>query len=388
VTDLIQTVLLYLCWIVVIVRVTALRSRNQRPLWFALLMLALGITMLQKDTNAYIRGITGDVNFQYLASSVMAVGVAATLLTFAARAAEVAISAWLRWISCGATVVVMITSYVVFTVNGGTARPHFFPVPGTLSILDLYWVVYLTYLGIATVATLVLLIRAFGRVHSWLVRTPVLLLIIGSVGFTVFIGSRFVAVFGGVESAVVFGTYVSSPHTIGVSLGCSIAAFVPLFLGWSAWRNANALYPLWKSLVTAVPHIALYPPRARLVDALVPQNSQLRLHRRLVEIRDGMLIMNDWVQPADLAQIEVFVADVPPDVVAPMTTACWLKVAIAVRAAGLPMATDPLDLVREGGTDGETELNWLRSVAAVWTDARTDRFATTVSETRLAAHRM
>jgi len=37
VTDLIQTVLLYLCWIVVIVRVSALRSRNQRPLWFALL---------------------------------------------------------------------------------------------------------------------------------------------------------------------------------------------------------------------------------------------------------------------------------------------------------------------------------------------------------------
>jgi hypothetical protein len=51
------------------------------------------------------------------------------------------------------------------------------------------------------------------------------------------------------------------------------------------------------------------------------------------------------------------------------------------------MATDPLDLVREGGTDGQSELTWLRSVAAVWTDARTDRFATTVSETRLAAHR-
>ncbi|MFC0540327.1 MAB_1171c family putative transporter [Kutzneria chonburiensis] len=386
-TDLIQTVLLYVCWIVVIVRVTALRSRNQRPLWFALLMLALGITMLQKDTNAFIRGITGDANFQYLVSSVMAVGVAATLLTFAARAAEVWISPWLRWISCGITVFVMITSYVVFTAGGGQARPHFFPVPGTLSILDLYWVVYLVYQGIATVATLVLLIKAFGRVRSWLVRTPVLLLIIGSVGFTVFIGSRFVAVFGGVESAVAFGTYVSSPHTIGVSLGCSIAAFVPLVLGWSAWRNANALYPLWKSLVTAVPHIALYPPRARLVDALLPQNSQLRLHRRLVEIRDGMLIMNDWVQPADLAQIEVFVSDVPPDLMTPITTACWLKVAIAVHAAGVPMATDPLDLVREGGTDGESELNWLRSVAAVWTDARTDRFATTVSETRLAAHR-
>jgi hypothetical protein len=370
------------------VRVTALRSRYQRPLWFALLMLALGITMLQKDTNAFLRGITGDANFQYLVSSVMAVGVAATLLTFAARAAEVRISPWLRWISCGLTVVVMITCYVVFTVSGGQARPHFFPVPGALSILDLYWVVYLTYLGIATVTTLVLLIRAFGRVRSWLVRTPVLLLIIGSVGFTVFIGSRFVAVFGGVESAVAFGTYVSSPHTIGVSLGCSIAAFVPLVLGWSAWRNANALYPLWKSLVTAVPHIALYPPRPRLFDALVPQNSQLRLHRRLVEIRDGMLIMNDWVQPADLAQIEAFVADVPPDLVTPMTTACWLKVAIAVHAAGLPMATDPLDLVREGGTDGQSELTWLRSVAAVWTDARTDRFATTVSETRLAAHRI
>ncbi|QUQ67427.1 MAB_1171c family putative transporter [Kutzneria sp. CA-103260] len=386
-TDLIQTVLLYLCWIVVVVRVSALRSRSQRPLWFALLLLALGITMLQKDTNAAIARVTGDPNVQYLISSLAAVGVAATLLTFAARAADVRISPLLRWMSCGLTVLVMVTSFAIFTSDGETARPRFFPVPGTLSVLDVYWVVYLLYQGVVTAATLVLLLRAFGRVRSWLVRTPVLLLVIGSVGFLVFIGSRFVAVFGGVESAVAFGTYVSSPHTIGVSLGCSIAAFVPFFLGLSAWRGGNALYPLWKSLVTALPHIALYPPRSRLVDALLPQNSQLRLHRRLVEIRDGMLVMNDWAQPSDLAAIEVLVSDAPPELMAPMTTACWLKVAIAVHDAGLPMATDPLDLVRQGGTDVESELHWQRAVAAVWTDARTEGFAATVSESRLAAHR-
>ena len=386
-TDLIQTVLLYLCWIVVVVRISALRSRNQRPLWFALLLLAVGITMLQRDTNAAIESVTGDPNAQYLLSSLSAVGVAATLLTFAARAAEVRISALLRWMSCGLTVLVMVTSFVIFTAERGVARPHFFPVPGTISVLDVYWAVYLGYQGIATAATLVLLARAFGRVRSWLVRTPELLLVIGSVGFLVFIGSRFVAVFSDSPGAVAFGTYVSSPHTIGVSLGCSIAAFVPFFLGLSAWRSANALYPLWKALVTAVPHIALYPPRARLVDALRPQNSQLRLHRRLVEIRDGMLIMNDWVQPSDLAAIEVFVAEVSPELMAPMTTACWLKVALAVHAAGLPMATDPLDLVRQGGTDGQSEPHWLRAVAAVWSDPRADRFAATVSELRLAAHR-
>jgi hypothetical protein len=366
VTDLIQTILLYLCWIVVVVRVCALRSRNQRPLWFALLLLALGITMVQKDTNAAIASVTGDPNFQYLVSSLSAVGVAATLLTFAARAAEVRVSPRLRWISCGVTVFVMIGSYVIFTAGGGKARAHFFPMPGTVSVLDLYWVVYLTYQGIATAATLVLLVRAFGRVRSWLVRTPVLLLVIGSAGFLVFIGSRFAAVFGNSPGAVAFGTYVSSPHTIGVSVGCSIAAFVPLFLGLSAWRSANALYPLWKALVRAVPHIALYPPRGRIVDALLPQNSQLRLHRRLVEIRDGMLILNDWVRPSDLASAETFVAELPAAQRAPMMTVCWLKAALAAHAAGLPMAPEPLDLVRQGGTDGQSELQWLRSVAALW----------------------
>jgi hypothetical protein len=386
-TDLIQTVLLYLCWIVVIVRVGALRSPQQRPLWFALLMLAIGITMLQKDTNAYFQNLTGNANVENLVSSVAAVGVAATLLTFAARAAEVWISPWLRWMSCGLTILVMVMSFLIFTADHGKARPHFFPVPGTLSVLDVYWVVYLTYQGLATAATLVLLVRAFGRVRSWLIRTPVLLLIIGSAGFFVFICSRFVAAFSDSPAAVAFGTYVSSPHTIGVSLGCSIAAFVPLLLGWSAWRSGNALYPLWKALVTAVPHIALYPPRSRVLDALLPQNRQLRLHRRLVEIRDGMLIMNDWVQPSDLAAIEVFVSDVPPELMTPMTTACWLKVAVAVHAAGLPRATDPLDLVRQGGTDGQSELHWLRSVAALWSDPRADRSGATVSELRLAANR-
>jgi hypothetical protein len=387
VTDLIQTVLLYLCWIVVVVRVSALRSRSQRPLWFALLLLALGITMLQKDTNAFLRELTGSPDVENLISSVAAVGVAATLLTFAARAAEVRISPWLRWMSCGVTVFVMIVSFVVFQAGGGVARPHFFPAPGTLSVLDLYWVVYLSYQGIATAATLLLLLRAFRRVRSWLVRTPLVLLIVGSSGFLVFVASRFFAVFGGSAYAVTFGTYVSSPHTIGVALGCSIAAFVPFFLGLSAWRSANALYPMWKALVTAVPHIALHPPRSRFLDAMPLRNGQLRLHRRLVEIRDGMLILNDWIQPSDLAQLEVLVSDVPPEIMAPMTTACWLRVALAVHAAGVPMAADPLDLVRQGGTDAVSELLWLRPVAAVWSDPRTLRFAAMVGESRLAAHR-
>jgi hypothetical protein len=37
--------------------------------------------------------------------------------------------------------------------------------------------------------------------------------------------------------------------------------------------------------------------------------------------------------------------------------ACWLKVALAARRAELPSTDKPLDLVRVGGADCESELN-------------------------------
>jgi hypothetical protein len=222
-------------------------------------------------------------------------------------------------------------------------------------------------------------------VRSWLVRTPVLLLAIATSTFIVFLGSRVVAVVTYSAEPIEYGTYISSIHTIGVAAGCSLASFVSLLRGFSSWRNANLLYPIWKELCTALPQIALDPPRSRLADALLPQDSQLRLHRRLVEIRDGMLIARDWVGSSDLDHIRAVVveAEVPADQADAVVTACWLEVALTAHRTGAPNTGQAFDLARQGGTDGESELNWLREVARARSTPLVERFVSAVSARRL-----
>ncbi|MFD0164941.1 MAB_1171c family putative transporter [Streptomyces decoyicus] len=387
--ELIRLVLLYLCWVVVIVRASALRSREQRPLWFALLMLALGMTMLQQPAKRAVQHLTDLPHIANLVSSLMAVGVATTILTFAARAYLAGRSPRTPFrrshlISCGMTLGIMIVMFSIVTIQRIPTRDRFLPVPGTFTVHSIYWATYLTYMLIVTGITSALLVIILWTVRSRLVRIPVTLLAIATSAFMAFLGSRVVAVFTYSTKLIEYGTYISSVHTIGVALGCSIAAFTPIIQGFASWRKANTLYPMWKALCTALPHIALYPPRSRLVDALLPHGSQLRLHRRLVEIRDGLLIMRGWASPVDIDRILAVMAEeeVPRDQSEAVVTACWLKVALAAHQACLPHAQHTLDLARQGGSDGDSELDWLRKVANVWSTPLVERCVSAVNTHR------
>jgi hypothetical protein len=388
-TDLIHSILLYPCWAVVILRIRALRSKNQRPLWFALLMLGLGMTMLQRSLRVEIERITGVPRIEDVLSSLMAIGVATTILTFAIRAFQRDVSAPTpfrnaRAISCGVTVATMVTTFLIVTFQRIPTRDRFLPIPGAVTVHTLYWATYLTYMITVTAATTVLLVRVLSEEDSWLVRTPIAFLTVAVSTFIIFLITRIIVLFTYSSSSILFGTYISSIHTVGVAAGCSIAAFVPLLQGLSARRDINRLYPLWKELCTELPHIALYPPRPRWIDALIPQNSQLRLYRRLIEIRDGLLIMRDWAVPTDLHQIRTGITDtaVPSDHAEALVMACWLKVALAARRAGLPRTDEPLDLVRIGGDDWESELNWLRKLAAAWSISTVAQWASALEQRR------
>lgn len=388
-TTPLRLVLLYLCWSVVLVRLSALRHKQQRSLWFALLMLGIGITMQQQPAAQVIARLAGQRDAPSLLSSLMAVGVATTLLTFTVRARQAETAgripyARLRLAMCVFTVVTMIGTFALVTASHLPTRDRFLPVPGTLTAHSVYWATYLVYMLVVTAVTTGLLWRTVPGVGSWLIRTPVLLLAVATSTFLAFLSSRVVAVFTYSSLPVVSGTYISSIHTTCVALGCSIAAFIPMGKDLAARRDCNALYPLWRALCDALPHIALYPPRSRMADALTPRNSQLRLHRRLIEIRDGLLIMRDWVSQRDLDAIREVIrdADLPADLAPAAITACWLKTALRAREAGLQHMENPLDLAREGGTDIGSELDWLRRVATAWSAPVVDRCSSLVSARR------
>jgi hypothetical protein len=63
------------------------------------------------------------------------------------------------------------------------------------------------------------------------------------------------------------------------------------------YRNFRQLYPLWALMYRAEPGIALDPPGSRLADALQVRDLDLRLYRRVIEIRDGYLALAPYLPP-------------------------------------------------------------------------------------------
>jgi hypothetical protein len=111
------------------------------------------------------------------------------------------------------------------------------------------------------------------------------------------------------------------------------------------------------------------------------RDSRHRLHRRIVEIRDGLLIMREWITPATRDRIvAALVGENLTDREAEAAaTACWLKVALEAKAAGLDRVAKPLDLVRQGGVDRQTELQWLSAVAKAWASPLVRKYSTMIS---------
>ncbi|MEU6233466.1 MAB_1171c family putative transporter [Kitasatospora sp. NPDC047058] len=80
---------------------------------------------------------------------------------------------------------------------------------------------------------------------------------------------------------------------VTLSLGLTISSWgasATRLLDWArSYRSYRALYPLWRDLYESSPDIALEPPGASVSDL------DYRLHRRVVEIRDGWRDLRPYI---------------------------------------------------------------------------------------------
>ena len=159
-----------------------------------------------------------------------------------------------------------------------------------------------------------------------------------------------------------------------------LGAFFPLNIGITTWlmvagvlvpvvargvravreaRDLRALEPLWSETTSAVPHV-------RLPDSAVPRRSlDFRLYRRVIEIRDALMVLRDHVDPAEIAAAKAR-AEAAADPVEreALAVAYWLSAAIAARGSGAdpvdapPAAQEPAD-----DADWAGEIAFLRTVA-------------------------
>ncbi|MBB4910850.1 MAB_1171c family putative transporter [Actinophytocola algeriensis] len=147
-----------------------------------------------------------------------------------------------------------------------------------------------------------------------------------------------------------------------------IGAVLPAMLAWlSRHRRYRQLGPLWRALYRADPAIALDPPT--VPDILVLRRIRLRLYRRVIEIRDGLLALRPYRDPgiATTAHHRATQAGLHGQRLHATVEATVIAAALHARAADHPPRTTD-DTTIAGGDDLATETAFLGLVARAYRD--------------------
>jgi hypothetical protein len=133
-------------------------------------------------------------------------------------------------------------------------------------------------------------------------------------------------------------------------------------------RNRRALWrlaPLWNMLVEVNPDI-----RLRLTEPKARRNSSLLLHRRVIEIRDGLLFLRDYMTPEIADRAHRLSAGVPEPKRAAVIQALELVGAKSAHAGGAMPAPTAYDIPFVSGDSAvleapelAPEVEWLGQVA-------------------------
>ncbi|WP_246127431.1 MAB_1171c family putative transporter [Amycolatopsis rhizosphaerae] len=125
---------------------------------------------------------------------------------------------------------------------------------------------------------------------------------------------RVVAVAGGltlnVPGLLGVAVWTTPLLAIGISVFCLGIGYPGARTGamkarlWlEARRQHRQLRPLWLAVTTQFPNIALFPPDSALREAFRVRQMRLRLYRRVIECRDGLVCLSPFVEePIDVSQ--------------------------------------------------------------------------------------
>ncbi|WP_199443147.1 MAB_1171c family putative transporter [Umezawaea beigongshangensis] len=144
-----------------------------------------------------------------------------------------------------------------------------------------------------------------------------------------------------------------------------LGTVTPALLHWSQrYRLYRQLRPLWHALYRADPAIALDPPA--VADLLALRDLRLRLYRRVIEIRDGLLALQPYRDAgvADAARARAAGAGLRGQRLEAEVEAATVAAALRARALGTPPAEPEIRVA--GGDDLDSDTAFLGRVARAY----------------------
>ncbi|WP_127503402.1 MAB_1171c family putative transporter [Actinoplanes solisilvae] len=344
--------LLVLLWGATIVRLPTLwRDRRQRALWTAVCAIALAKTVSFPPVAAHIE--------TPILPHLLGVTSAYFLLRFIALVTHTGVRA--RQL---ALLLSVLAALIAFDVVAGGIDTEAELLAGEQGWgVVAYWVVLEAYLGTVLVTTSALFWRISREAPGGLPR----------VGLRVTsCGTALVACYAALKGSLILANNLGAsvafsvvePIGMSVQTGGLILTVAGLLVpatrraraAYAAYRSLIVLRPLWKAMQSAFPEVILFTPRRAVIELAGVDDVHLRLYRRVIEIRDGMLALRPFTAPHGPS---------PPE------EAAAIVEALHRRADGQPPLDEP-GVWAEVGPSMAEEVAWLSRVSrALGTPART-----------------
>ncbi|MFF5700980.1 MAB_1171c family putative transporter [Streptomyces sp. NPDC012794] len=325
-------------WIAVLLRAPgALRSPEQRGLWLAVATAAAAMTL---NLPAVVRyAMTAGPSYAHTVGlvrnliGVLSAGAVLYFVAAATRGRRLQLASWagtVLWIG------VLLTLDAAAPGHGThTIPPAGSPVPSLA-----YWLVLISAHLIANTICVHVCRRYGRRSESRALALGLRLFGLGTALAWVFWFVYLLKALFGSTWALPALPLLMSLHGLLRAAAILVPTLFTLRRALADTTTAWLLWPLWRDLVQTVPYVAFTEPRTgRLLELLWPPVPRdLLVYRKVIETRDAILILGEYVPPGlpELARRHVAGTDVPERQRAAAALACVLKEARRTKLAGLP----------------------------------------------------
>ncbi|MEU3526643.1 MAB_1171c family putative transporter [Streptomyces sp. NPDC038707] len=340
----------------------ALREPRLRGLWITVLAATTAITLFQRGVVAALTSTGVDVHTVSLARNLIGVLSAGLVLLFVV---DCRTSPRLRRSVAAGLTAALVSLLVLDLLGAGQPVTGAASAQRPASATAAYWlllgIAHLLGDAVALVVCWRYSLRTTERDLVWSLR----LFAAGSVLAFVFWCGYLGHLYGLAPAVLPWLSMVMGAHGLLRAASLLVPTATALARSGAALRTSWRLWPLWRDLVTAVPHVALAGPRrTRLQEVLRPRCPLvLQAHRQTIETYDALLTLQQYVRPDSYEQAHRHArrAGVPEERLACAALAGAVGQARRAVLVGVP-PSDPHPL--PGVTHGSPET--LLGIARMW----------------------
>lgn len=309
--------LLTLLWATVLVRFPTLWcDAQQRAIWATLCTLALAKTIATPGVNAQLRDVAGQPQ---VIPHLIGVATAFFLLRFISLITDYYSSrprAARRQMLLAIVVAAVLLTLIMVTPGGIKTKGTELMGTATAPSAAAYWVTLNGYLGTVLAIAAVLFWRISRSAPAGLLRNGLRAITVGMLIMAVYATLKTALIvahaFGvtiDVESIEPTANGLRATGTILAVIGAAVPATGKIRSIVRAYRSLWALHPLWRVMRRTFPEIILFSRRRALVELAGVDDVNLRLYRRVIEIRDGMLALRDYLPAGGLDDARTFLGN-------------------------------------------------------------------------------